>query len=105
MAGAGVGAGLRGDGGEGGGGGLRPSVQDAEQLPVGPLAGGDGVAGMQRGGGLADVAGDVDVVDQDGHLEAAIPRLGLDGGDLLLVPSTRKTRWRTRCGSRRSASS
>ena len=41
---------------------------------------------MQRGGGLADVAGDVDVVDQDGHLEAAIPRVGLDGGDLLLVP-------------------
>ena len=105
MAGAGVGAGLRGDGGEGGGGGLRPSVQDAEQLPVGPLAGGDGVAGMQRGGGLADVAGDVDVVDQDGHLEAAIPRLGLDGGDLLLVPVDEEDALADPLRSRRSASS
>jgi hypothetical protein len=28
----------------------------------------------------------VDVIDEDRHLEAAFPRLGLDGGDLLLVP-------------------
>ena len=65
MAGAGVRAGFRGDGGEGGGDGLRAAVQDAEQLPVGPLAGGGGVAGVQGGGGLAEVAADVDVVDQD----------------------------------------
>ena len=50
---AGVGAGLRGDGGEGGGDGLRAAVQDAEQLPVGPLARGGGVAGVEGGGGLA----------------------------------------------------
>ena len=65
MAGAGVGAGLRGDGGEGGGDGLRAAVQDAQQLPVGPLAGRGGVAGVQGGGGLAEVAADVDVIDQD----------------------------------------
>ena len=82
----GFGAGLRGDGFQGGGDGLRAAVQDAEQLPVGPLAGGDGVAGVQRGGGLAEVAGHVDVVDQDGHFEAPGPRVVLDGGDLLLVP-------------------
>ena len=45
MAGAGVRAGLRGDVGEGGGDGLRASVQDAEQLPAGPLAGGGEVPG------------------------------------------------------------
>ena len=76
VAGAGVGAGLRGDGGEGGGDGLRAAVQDAEQLPVGPLAGGDGVAGVQGGGGLAEVAADVDVVDQDRDLQAASRRPG-----------------------------
>jgi hypothetical protein len=32
-------------------------VQDAEQLAVGPLAGGGGVAGVQSGGCLADVSG------------------------------------------------
>ncbi|MGH3226903.1 MAG: hypothetical protein ACRDPY_50870 [Streptosporangiaceae bacterium] len=50
---AGVRAGFRGDGGEGGGDGFRASVQDAEQLPVGPLPGCDGIAGVQGGGGLA----------------------------------------------------
>src|SRR5487761_1110291 len=45
VAGAGAGPGFRGDGGEGRGDGLRPSVQDAQQLPVGPLARGDRVAG------------------------------------------------------------
>src|ERR1035441_2491946 len=40
----------------------------------------------RRGGGLAEVAGYVDVIDQDGHFEAAPGGLGLDGGDLLLVP-------------------
>ena len=55
VAGAGIDAGLRGDGFQGGGDGLRAAVQDAQQLPVGPLAGGDGVAGVQRGGGGADV--------------------------------------------------
>src|SRR6266496_2663521 len=87
VAGAGVRAGLRGDGFQGGGDGLRAAVQDAEQLPVGPLAGGDGVGGVQRGGGLAEVAGHVDVVDQDGDLQAAFGGLGLDGGDLLPVPA------------------
>jgi hypothetical protein len=55
VAGAGVRAGLRGDGFQGGGDRLRAAVQDAEQLPVGPLAGG-GVAGVERGGGLAYIA-------------------------------------------------
>jgi hypothetical protein len=49
-------AGLAGDGGEGGGDGLRAAVQDAQQLPVGPLPGRDGIAGVQGGGGLADIA-------------------------------------------------
>jgi hypothetical protein len=44
VAGAGAGAGFRGDGGEGGGDGPGAAVQDAEQLPVGPLPGRDGVA-------------------------------------------------------------
>ena len=77
---------LAGDGGEGGGDGFRAAVQDAQQLPVGPLARGGRVAGVQGGGGLAEVAADVDVVDEDRDLQAAFPRLGLDGGDLLLVP-------------------
>jgi hypothetical protein len=50
-----MGAGFRGDGGEGGGDGFRAAVQDAQQLPVGPLAGGCGIAGVQGGGGLAEV--------------------------------------------------
>ena len=83
---AGVSAGFRGDGGEGGGDGLRAAVQDPQQLPVGPLPGGDGVAGVEGGGGLAEVAADVDVIDQDGDLQAAFRGLGLDGGDLLPVP-------------------
>ncbi len=41
---------------QGGGDGLGAAVEDAEQLPVGPLAGGGGVAGVERGGGLAEVA-------------------------------------------------
>src|SRR5271166_6667872 len=65
---AGVLPGLAGDGGEGGGDGFRAAVQDAEQLPVGPLARGDRVAGVQRGGGLADIAADMDVIDQDRDL-------------------------------------
>jgi hypothetical protein len=52
---AGAGAGLAGDGGEGGGDGFRASVQDAQELPVDPLARGDGVAGVQAGGCLADI--------------------------------------------------
>ena len=55
-------------------------------LPVGPLAGRGGVAGVEGGGGLAEVAADVDVIDQDRDLQAALGGLGLDGGDLLLVP-------------------
>jgi hypothetical protein len=57
VAGAGVRAGLRGDGFQGGGDRLRAAVQDAEQLPVGPLAGGGGVARVERGGGLAYISG------------------------------------------------
>ena len=80
MAGAGAVPGLGGDGFQGGGDGLRAAVQDAQQLPVGPLARGGGVAGVQGGGGLPEVAADVDVVDQDGDLQAAFPGLGLNGG-------------------------
>jgi hypothetical protein len=47
---------LRADGGEGGRDGFRPAVQDAQQLAVGLLARGDGVAGVQGGGGLADIS-------------------------------------------------
>src|SRR5271157_2699198 len=83
---AGVRAGFRGDGGEGGGDGFRAAVQDAQQLPVGPLAGERRVIGVQGGGGLADIAADVDVIDQDRHLQAPLLRLGGDGGELLLVP-------------------
>jgi len=54
VAGPGAGAGLGGDGFQGGGDRLGAAVQDAEQLPVGPLPGGGRVAGVQRGGGLAD---------------------------------------------------
>jgi hypothetical protein len=56
VAGAGVGPGLGGDGFQGGGDGLRAAVEHAEELPVGPLPGGGRVAGVQRGGGLAEVA-------------------------------------------------
>src|SRR5216684_794493 len=86
VAGAGVRAGLRGDGFQGGGDCFRAAVQDAEELAVGPLPGGGGVAGVQRGGGLAYVAADVDVVDQDRNLQAAGLRVVADRGDLLLVP-------------------
>ena len=58
-------AGPGGDGGEGGGDGFGAAVQDAQQLPAGPLPGRGGVAGVQGGGGLADVAADVDVIDED----------------------------------------
>src|ERR1039457_2622947 len=83
---AGTSAGFRGDGGEGGCDGPRAAVEDAEELPVGPLARGGVVAGVEGGGGLAEVAGHVDVVDEERELEAAFGGLCLDGGDLLLVP-------------------
>src|SRR6266700_1650362 len=86
VAGAGVSAGSRRGGGEGGGDCLRAAVQDAQQLPAGPLAGGDRGTRVQRGGGLAEVAADVDVIDEDRDLQAAGPRVVADGGDLLLVP-------------------
>jgi hypothetical protein len=54
--GAGLRAGLGGDGRQGGGDGLGAAVQDPQLLPVGPFAGGPGVAGVQRRGGLAEVA-------------------------------------------------
>jgi len=49
---AGVGAGFRGDGGEGGGDGLSASVQDAEQLPVGPLPAAAGSPGCRADAAL-----------------------------------------------------
>src|SRR3989442_15745687 len=58
------GAGPGGDGGQGGGDGFGAAVQDAQLLPVGPFAGGLRVAGVQRGGGLAQVAADVDEIDE-----------------------------------------
>src|ERR1035441_4060171 len=45
-----------------------------------------GVAWWGGGAGFAEVAGQVNVIDQEGHFEAAPGGLGLDGGDLLLVP-------------------
>ena len=51
-----MGAGPGGDGRQGGGDCLRAAVQYPESLPVGPLAGGDGVAGVEGGGGLAEVS-------------------------------------------------
>ena len=103
---AGVRAGFRGDGGEGGGDGFRAAVQDAEQLPVGPLPGEHRVAGVQRRGGLADVAADVDV-SRSGPAPSGrvLPRCASMAVICCLFPSTRKTRCRTRSGSRRSASS
>lgn len=59
--------------GEGGGDGFRT---DAQQLPVGPLACRDGVAGVE-GGGLVEVAADVDVIDQDRHPFIAGLRAGV----------------------------
>ena len=56
MAGAGAVPGLRRDGFQGGGDRLGAAVEDAEELAVGPLAGGGRVAGVERGGGLAEVA-------------------------------------------------
>ena len=100
MAGTGAGAGFRGDGGEGGGDGPRAAVQDAQQLAVGPLARGGRVAGVEGGGGLAEVAADVDVIDQDRDLQAAFGGLGLDGGDLLLVPVDEEDPLAGRAGGR-----
>ena len=40
-----------------------------------------------------------------GHFEAALGGVGLDGGDLLLVPVDEEDPLAARCGSRRSASS
>jgi len=51
-----MGAGLRGDGRQGGGDRFGAAVQDAQPLPVGPLDRGGRVAGVQGGGGLAEVA-------------------------------------------------
>ena len=64
----------------------RPCRTRSFFLPVGPLAGGPGVAGVQRGGGLAQVAGDVEESYEHRHFEAPGPGVGADGGDLLLVP-------------------
>src|SRR5437879_568009 len=80
------GAGLGCDGGQGGGDGPGAAVQHPQLLPVGPFAGGLRVAGVQRGGGLAQVAADVDEIDEHGHLQAAFSGVGGDGGELLLVP-------------------
>src|SRR6266704_6903357 len=80
------GAGPGGDGGQGGGAGPGAAVQHAQFLPAGPLAGGPRVAGVQRGGGLARVAADVDEIDEHRHFQAAFARVGGDGGELLLVP-------------------
>src|ERR1035437_7907481 len=66
---AGAGAGFRGDGGEGGGHDFRAAVQDAEPLPVAPLALGGGVAGVESGGGLAEGGADVGGIDKDRELE------------------------------------
>src|ERR1019366_1438711 len=65
--------------------GFGAAVQDPQQLPVGPLGGSLRVAGVQRGGGLADVAADVDVAGEDRDVEVAVPGAGADGGDLLFV--------------------
>ena len=70
----------------GGGDCLRAAVQHPQPLAVGPPGGGDRVARVQRGGGLAEVAADVDEVDEDRDFQAAGPGVGLDGSDLLLVP-------------------
>lgn len=83
---AGVRTGLRRDGGEGGGDRSRAAAQDAQELPVGPLACGDGVCRVQAGGSLADVAAEVDVVDEDRDLELSPRSLVSDGGGLVLVP-------------------
>ena len=80
------GAGLGGDGGQGGGDGFGAAVQHAQPLPVGPFAGGLRVAGVQRGGGLAEVAADVDEIDEHRDFQAAVPGVVGDGGELLLVP-------------------
>ena len=63
------------------------AVQHAQFLPVGPhLPGGPRVAGVQRGCGLAEVAADMDEIDEHRHFQAAFVRVGGDGGQLLLVP-------------------
>ena len=56
VAGTGLGARLGGDGCQGGGDGPGAAVQHPQLLPVGPFAGGLRVAGVQRRGGLAEVA-------------------------------------------------
>ena len=86
VAGAGIGAGPGGDGRQRGGDRPGAAVQHPQPLPVGPLAGGGRVAGVQCGGGLAEVSADVDEVDEDRDFQAAFPGVGGDGGDLLLVP-------------------
>ena len=60
---------------------------------------------MEGGGGLAEVAADVDVIDQDRDLQAAFGGLGLDGGDLLLVPVDEEDPLADAFGVGRSASS
>ena len=57
VAGAGMGAGSGGGGRQRGGDRPGAAVQHPQPLPAGPLAGGGRVAGVQRGGGLAEVAG------------------------------------------------
>src|SRR6266704_5178842 len=63
VAGAGAVAGLGGDGGQGGGDGSGAAVQHAQQLPVGPLAGGLRVVRVQGGCGLAELPAAVDGID------------------------------------------
>ena len=89
------GAGLGCDRCQGGGDCFGAAVQHAQFLPVSPFAGGLRVSGVQRGCGFAEVAADVDEVDEDRDFQAAFFRVGGDGGQLLLVPSTRNTRCRT----------
>src|SRR5262249_21970235 len=85
VAGAGVGAGFRGEAGQGRGDCFRAAVQDSQALSVGPLAGGGGLARVQCGGRLAEVAADVDEVDEDRDFQRAGSGVVVDGGDLLLV--------------------
>src|SRR5262249_4048 len=107
VAGAGVGAGFRGDGGQGRGDCFRAAVQDSQALSVGPLAGGGGVAGVQCGGSLAEVAADVDEVDEDGDFQPAGSGVGVEGGGVLLFGVREEQAvggvWGGWWGSRRSA--
>ncbi len=55
-------------------------------MPVAPLADlGGRPAAVELHGGLAEVLGGVDVVDDDRDLQGASLRVLADGGDLLLV--------------------